>query len=252
MPTAKSGVTDKKPAVQEGHRDILCSDSNEKTAMLILTSLSKGGKTLSTRKRRGNLVDSYIGSEPCKSSSSPVSSCEQKTKVKTIWTQEMDEKLIKLVDSEINGVKKCKRSHGSATSFSIEEGTVQDGSEKEYCCGYHLAEEGAKDCNWNSVASEFTRYHKVEVTSGQCWQRWYRYLNPSLNKFENRHKPWTAEEDEKLLSVVEKYKRKGQRRGIAWSDVNAAMQRPYVECRSRMRQIALKAQGLAMSEKTHA
>lgn len=54
------------------------------------------------------------------------------------------------------------------------------------------------DHNWIEVAS-----HMIDRSPRQCRERYCTYLMPTLN-----NRPWTKQEDDLLISLVEKYSRK--------------------------------------------
>ena len=52
-----------------------------------------------------------------------------------------------------------------------------------------------KPYNWDIISQNFPN-----KTKNKCEQRWNKILNPTLKKG-----PWSMEEDEKIMTLVEKY-----------------------------------------------
>ena len=80
--------------------------------------------------------------------------------------------------------------------------------------------------NWNAI----TEFVGNSRSRSQCSQRWIRVLDPGIDKG-----PWTDEENEKLLQLVEKYGTKG------WVKVASEMtSRSDVQCRYHYSQLTGK------------
>jgi hypothetical protein len=89
--------------------------------------------------------------------------------------------------------------------------------------------------NWTSI-SKFVGNNR---TRSQCSQRWYRGLNPSINKF-----PWTGEEEDRLVGLV---RLMGER---SWTQIAAQMgTRTDVQCRYRYKQ--MQKEGIRPPDQEH-
>jgi hypothetical protein len=94
---------------------------------------------------------------------------------------------------------------------------------------------------WKDISCDVTRTLGQPIAAEQCWQRYFRYVDPTLkDKYALLGEPWTHGEECMLCDVVAKYQGKGQRGGINWKMVGNEMKRPYVECRSKLRSLNLR------------
>jgi len=191
---------------------------------------------------------------PASGATSPASSDaaqpgEDKKKV-TRWSKAMDNVLGSVAKSfercNDNGVNNDLLS-SSLASYDTSADASTDGDETSVSCSHSstTSTTGGSDhditkspYDWKDIAIVVQERSGIQVTSDQCWQRFIRYLDPSLNNFANRKKPWTDKEDQQLEIIIEKSMFQGQRGGINWSEVCRLTQRPYVECRSRQRSLS--------------
>ena len=161
------------------------------------------------------------------------------------WNTTMDEVLMSVTkDSERCNVNGANNDLLSISLPSSASGSGSgSGDEASVSSSHSSAFSGCSDqerltkipYDWKDIASKVQKQIGIKVTSDQCWQRYIRYLDPRLDNFANRNKPWTNEEDKQLEIYTKKSMFEGQRSGINWNEVCRLIRRPYVECRSRQR-----------------
>jgi hypothetical protein len=163
------------------------------------------------------------------------------------WNKTMDKGLISIVKDferhNVDGANNDLLSISSQSSASSSGSGSGSGDDASVSSSHSSVSSGRSDqerptknlYDWKDISSEVQKRIGIKVTSDQCWQRFVRYLDPSLDNFANRNKPWTDEEDKQLMIHTEKSMFRGQRSGINWNEVCRLTQRPYVECRSRQR-----------------
>ncbi|GMT32465.1 hypothetical protein PFISCL1PPCAC_23762, partial [Pristionchus fissidentatus] len=154
--------------------------------------------------------------------------------LKRDWTQEEDERLVKLVLSlQLNGViqwdkvtyhmagrtrQQCRTRYLRTLDSSIKHGRWTDEEDLLLMCS--VGRYGARD--WKKIAKGVPGR-----SDGQCRERWVNVLDRA-----NRAQEWTMEEDEKLLYAVNMFG-KGQ-----WAKISSVLPgRSGPMCKSRFRSL---------------